>query len=274
METKASGKDIILAILDNMRESGEPLLYRTLVPSHYDVYLHRDDYDRLSGIFLMIRDEAVKALDQELADLNKKGLPLLSGLTSSKIRYEAAEKGWSVKFHIDENNELSPGDILIDSRLMLPATVEYGVGTKTQRVETIRSGGETQRLRKRAGETPGFANATPGEPALPATPLARLSYKDREGKEREYMMTNPEISVGRGGRTEFCDLELEGPADISRQHFYLRYDPETSQFFIQDVSRFGTSANGEKLPPKEWVRLQSKTSIVLADAITLLFEPL
>jgi hypothetical protein len=57
MDSKASGKDIILAILDNMRESCEPLLYNILVPSHYDVYLHRDDYGRLSSIFARIHEE-------------------------------------------------------------------------------------------------------------------------------------------------------------------------------------------------------------------------
>lgn len=263
METKASGKDIILAILDNMRESGEPLLYKTLIPSHYDVYLHSEDYGRLSGIFTMIREEAVTALDHELASLNRKGLPLLSGLTS-KPRYEAAEKGWSVKFHTDENNELSAGDILVDSRLVLPAATEFGVGTKTQRSETILSGGETRKLRKFQQD----------EKKESQEALARLTYKDKEGKAREYLMTTAEISVGRGGRTEFCDLVVEGPADISRQHFYLRKDPETGEFFIQDVSRFGTSANGEKLPPRQWAALQSKSTLTLADTMTIEFEQL
>ena len=127
MDSKASGKDIILAIMDNMDESCEPLLYNTLVPSQYDVYLHRDDYNRLSAIFPRIRDESVQALDEKLAALNKKGLSLLPGLKQTKTRYEAAEKQWSVKFHIDENDELAPGDIMVDSRLALPAPVEYGV---------------------------------------------------------------------------------------------------------------------------------------------------
>jgi hypothetical protein len=263
MEAKASGKDIILAILDNMQESSEPLLYRTLVPSHYDVCLHRDDYSRLLSIFPRMREEIVQALDRKLEDLNKKGLPALPGLKSSKIKYEAAEKDWSIKFHTDENDELAPGDILVDSQLALPAAVEFGVGTKTQRSETIRSGGETRRLRKHQEEQ-GTASAA----------LARLSYKDKAGKDCEYVMTNPEISVGRGGRSEFCDLELDGPADISRRHFYLRQDPETREFFIQDVSKFGTSVDGKKLIPKEWVRLPSKTMIILADRMSLEFQQL
>jgi hypothetical protein len=95
VEPKASGKDIILAILDNMDESCEPLLYRTLAPSHYDVYPHFDHYNRLSSVFSRTRDEIVLALDKKLAGLNRKGRSLLPGLKPSKSVYEAAEKSWS-----------------------------------------------------------------------------------------------------------------------------------------------------------------------------------
>ncbi len=263
-EAKATGKDIILAILDNMRESSEPLLYNTLVPSHYDVYLHREDYSRLSGIFSRIREESIQALNDELATLNKKGFSLLPGLQSKASKYEAAEKDFYVKFHIDENEELVPGDILVDSRLALTSAVEYGAGTKTQRFETIRSGGETRKLRKFREEAKQESSSA----------LARLSFKDKEGRDREFLMTSQEISVGRGGRADFCDLELEGPADVSRRHFYLRQDPETREFFIQDVSKFGTSLNGKKLTAKEWTRLPSKALITLADIMTIEFQQL
>jgi len=264
MEPRASGKDIVLAILDNMQESCEPLLYDTLVPSHYDVYLHRDDYSRLAAVFPRIRKESVQALNEKLAGLNRKGSSILPGRRSSKVRYEAAEKDWSVKFHADENDELAPGDILVDSKLALPAPAEFGVGTKTQRSETIRSGGETRKLRKQEGAEKGTGPAA----------LARLSYKDKDGRVCEFLMANAEISVGRGGRNEFCDLELDGPADISRRHFYLRQNPETREFFIQDVSRFGTSVDGKKLSSKEWIRLPSKSTIVLADRMTIEFQQL
>ncbi len=264
MDIKATGRDVILAILDNLRESVEPLLYSSLVPSRYDVYLHREDYERLSAILPRIRDESVQALTDELASWNKKGLPSILGIKPKASRYEPAEKDWSVVFHIDENEELSPGDILIDSRLRLPAPVAYGAGSKTQRSETIRSGGETRKLRKYQEEA-----RREDAPAL-----ASLSYKDKDGQDREFLMTGPEISVGRGGRNEFCDLELEGPADISRKHFYLRQDPATRDFFIQDVSKFGTLVNGKKLSPKEWVRLPSQATISLADRLTLEFRQL
>jgi hypothetical protein len=262
MDAKATGKDIILAILENMRESLEPLLYRTLVPSQYDIYLHRDDYSRLSGIFPRICDESIEALSGEMDKLNKKGFSILPGSKTKGSKYEAAEKEWSVKFHIDENEELTPGDILVDSHLAMPSAMEYGAGTKTQRSETICSGGETRRLRKYQEESKN--EATPA--------LARLTYKDQNAQDHEFLMTSLEISVGRGGQREFCDFELDGPADISRQHFYLRQDPDTREFFIQDVSKFGTFVDGKKLTPKEWVRLPSEATIVLAERITIRFQ--
>jgi hypothetical protein len=264
MNSKATARDIILAILDNMRESAEPLLYRTLVPSHYDVYLHTADYARLSGILAGIREECIEALDKELAGLGKKGFSLLPGLKGGHSKYEAAEKSWAIEFHQDEDEELSPGDILIDSRLALAPPVEIGAGTKTQRIKTVRSGGETRRLQKSQQESPNEDSA----------PLAKLIYKDKDGIEREYLMRAAEISVGRGGQTEFCDLVLSGVSDVSRQHFYLRLDKETKEFFIQDVSKFGTSIDGNKIAPKEWIRLSAKATITLADRMKIEFQQL
>jgi hypothetical protein len=263
MSLKATGRDIILAVLENMRESAEPLLYRTLVPSHYDIYLHPADYARLSGIFSGIREECIEALDKGLAGLGKKGFTFLPGLKSSASRYEAAEKNWAVEFHQDENEELSPGDLLVDSRLALPSPIEIGAGTQTQRFKTVRSGGETKKLQK-------YQEL----PSDNVKPLAKLIYKDKDGNECEYLMIAVEISVGRGGQSEFCDLQLIGPADISRQHFYLRLDKDTNRFFIQDVSKFGTLVNGNKIAPKEWTSLPSKASITLAGRMIIEFQQL
>ncbi len=264
MDVKATGRDIVLAVLDNMRESVEPLLYNNVVPAHYDVYLNREDYDRLAGLFPRIREECHKALDEELSGLNKKGFSLLSGLKKPRAsKYEASEKQWSVEFRIDEDEDLSAGDILIDSRLALPAAPEYGVGTKTQRSATIRSGGETRKLRK-------FQEEALQEPLA----LARISYQGSDGQNREFLMRSQEISVGRGGQSDFCDLVLDTPADVSRQHFYLRADPATHEFFIQDVSRFGTEVNGKQLVPKEWIPLPPRATIRLAGKVTLEFQQL
>jgi hypothetical protein len=57
----ATGREIILEIVRNMREGLEPLQYSTLAPSVYNVYLHVDDLERLRGILPRIVDEARRA---------------------------------------------------------------------------------------------------------------------------------------------------------------------------------------------------------------------
>jgi hypothetical protein len=263
MDSKATGKDIILAILDNMRESQEPLLFSTLVASHYDIYLHRQDFDRLEPILPRIREEAGRALKEELERIQAPRRSILPGFKRGAGKTEAAQSEWQIKFHVDEDEELVPGDILIDSRLTMPQQKEFGTGAKTQRMVTIRSGGETRKLsgRSDAAEDSG-------------TPVARLTYTDKDGQRQEYLMTTPEIAIGRGGRAEYCDLQLDGPADISRQHVYLRRDESGSDFFIQDVSRFGTTVDGAKVAHKEWVKLPAKARLKLAGKVVIDFERL
>jgi hypothetical protein len=263
MDAKATGKDIILAIVDNMRASQEPLLYSTLVASHYDVYLHRDDYERLAAVFPRVREEAARALKEELDRVQGKGRSFLPGLKPGGPKPEPVESQWNIKFHTDEDEDLNPGDILVDSRLTMPLQPEYGTGSKTQRMVTVRSGGETKRLRS-------YDETGPQAPAI--RPIARLTYLDKEGRKQEYLMTSSEIAIGRGGRNEFCDLQVDGPVDISRQHFYLRRDEETREFFIQDVSRFGTMVDGKKLAQREWVPIPAKARIKLADKVVIEFE--
>jgi len=271
MNAKAVGRDIILAILDNMREASEPLLYSTVVPSLYDVYLHPDDHDRLAGIFPQIREQAKRALSEGLTDLNRAHRSFLPGLKTRRPKHESAEGDWYIKFHKDEDEELAPGDILIDSRLSLPAAKEFGAGGKTQRTVTVRSGGETKKLRTYQENQP--QEVPEVQPLSPAA-VAKLAYQDQKGERREFLMTSPEIAIGRGGRAEYCDLELDGPVDISRQHFYLRQDEKTREFFLQDVSRFGTMVNGKEVAHKEWVQIPSKAKISLAGKFVIDFERL
>jgi pSer/pThr/pTyr-binding forkhead associated (FHA) protein len=61
-------------------------------------------------------------------------------------------------------------------------------------------------------------------------------------------MLKDQIVVGRGGRDYWTDIKLETLPDVSREHFRLRRDPESGKFFLKDLSRLGTTINGEKVP--------------------------
>jgi pSer/pThr/pTyr-binding forkhead associated (FHA) protein len=76
---------------------------------------------------------------------------------------------------------------------------------------------------------------------------ATLEYEDDSGR-RVYRMTKDQIVVGRGGRDYWTDLKLNTLPDVSREHFRLRRDPESGKFFLKDLSRLGTTINGQPAP--------------------------
>ena len=65
-QERATARDVILAVAENMKSSLEPLVTKTLAPSLYQVYLHGEDYERLRTIFGEIEAEAKELLDREM----------------------------------------------------------------------------------------------------------------------------------------------------------------------------------------------------------------
>ena len=54
--------------------------------------------------------------------------------------------------------------------------------------------------------------------------------------------------IGRGGREYWTDLTLNTLPDVSREHIRLRRDPATGKFYLKDLSRLGTTIDGQKAP--------------------------
>ena len=76
---RISGQIIIEQLIRNMELGQFEMGYSILVPCIFSLYLHPDDYTRLTGVFDLIREDAKKALASRLAQLNGKplgGLPL------------------------------------------------------------------------------------------------------------------------------------------------------------------------------------------------------
>src|SRR5215472_4970311 len=237
--TPATAREIILEIVRNMREGLEPLHYSTLAPAIYHVYLHPDDVERLRGILPRIVDEARRALDEELAALNRASLAeKLKLARRGEPRITAPEGGWQIQIVEDTDEETAPGDITISSELALPAKDEFGSGSMTKRIATRRMGG--------VQSTKQSYEPAPAAP-LPANTVAVIEYEDGGGR-RTYHMTKDAIVVGRGGRDYWTDIKLETLPDVSREHFRLRRDPASGQFFLKDLSRLGTTIDGERAP--------------------------
>jgi hypothetical protein len=242
MDRPATARDVIHEILRNMREGLEPLHYTTLPPAIYHVYLHPDDMERLRGIIPRIMDEARRALDAELAAFRKPSIVEKLKLSKSAPPVAAPEGGWQIRILENTDDDVAPGDIVIHSELAMPAKAEFGAGSMTKRISTRRlAGAET---------------ATQSYDPVPAAPTdnqslegvwAIIEYQDSGGR-KTYRMTKDQIVVGRGGRDYWTDVKLETLPDVSREHFRLRRDPATGQFFLKDLSRLGTTINGEKAP--------------------------
>jgi hypothetical protein len=237
----ATARDIIHEILRNMREGLEPLHYSTLPPAIYHVYLHPDDMERLRGIIPRITDEARRALDAELEAFRKPSLVEKLKLAKSAPPVAAPEGGWQIRILENTDDGVAPGDIVIHSELAMPAKGEFGAGCMTKRIST----------RRRAGTETSTQSYDPA----PAAPVAEsldgvwaiIEYQDSGGR-KTYRMTKDQIVVGRGGRDYWTDVKLETLPDVSREHFRLRRDPNTGEFFLKDLSRLGTTINGEKAP--------------------------
>ena len=275
----ATARDIILEIIRNMKEGLEPLHYSTLAPAVYHVYLHPDDMDRLRGIVPRIVDEARRALDEELENLNRGSVMDRLKLTrKTEPRITPPEGGWQVRILENTDDDTQPGDIVIYSELALPAKPDFGAGSMTKRIATRRMGGtqsSSQSYLKAklpmpqvlpqvtspgsaaagAGESKSVATSAPSAGAPPAVSavevapgtLAVIEYGE-ESDRKTYQMTKEQIVVGRGGRDYWTDLKLDTLPDVSREHFRLRRDPESGKFFLKDLSRLGTTINGEKAP--------------------------
>ncbi len=260
-------KDVIEAILDNMRQGLEPLVTRTLAPSIYEVRLHADDLDRLKGILGDIEADSRLLLDRRLARLNRGPLPAWVPFQGKRRRYESAEDDWFISFQEDPDGTLERGQIEVASELAAEPSSESS-GTKTQLISTSgrRRESTTRRIRTDTREV-----------------YAKIAYQDDSGRQL-YRMTKKQLVIGRGAVDTWTDLCLATKPDVSRQHAYIKYEPGGRRFLIKDMSSFGTTVDGNRIEPSiddadgekrdldRWAELPDRARIGLADVIVLDFE--
>ena len=106
-------RDIIDAVIENMRKNLEPLRYSTLAPSRYTVYLHANEYARLEGIIPILTEQTLRALNDELGALNRKSalkrrVDRWRRRSEPEIRNAASD--WQVDFLSDPDGDMNEGD--------------------------------------------------------------------------------------------------------------------------------------------------------------------
>ena len=288
-----SGRNIWKAVRDELLLNLYPLPFSTLAPSVYRIYLHPDDYDAVEGIAPRIVAQVQGALTAEIDKtnlrLNGSGRRILARLLDREelAPIEVPPSGWEVYIQPDRNGELERGTIGIVSSLAVPAPAEYGGTPTTRIVKSVvgrgrRTATTTDVPRDPAAPSPA-ASAGTMPVAHDSTERARLTYEDERGPH-VFVMKKDTLSVGRGGSSAWVDVQVIASSKVSREHFRLRRDA-SGQFFIQDVSLWGTSVDGELLPPAvkndEGVAhpgaeraLPPRARIGLADAVVIQFEAL
>jgi pSer/pThr/pTyr-binding forkhead associated (FHA) protein len=238
--SRRPARDLIDAVLENMRTNLEPLKYSTLAPSRYVVYLHPDEYARIEGIVPVLQEQTSRALAETLERLNNRPAyrKYFDRIAGSAPPVENAAREWQIEFHPDADGELAPGDILIHSELMLPAgTDDLGAGQRTRRITTVHVGQKTTKREETVSRTM----------TAPSAVHARLRYEDNAGPHT-FDIGRESIVIGRGGIAYRADVRIEASVDVSREHARIRRDPSSGAFFIIDLSTLGTTLNGQRLP--------------------------
>jgi hypothetical protein len=239
--SRRPARDLIEAVVDNMRKNLEPLKYSTLTPTRFTVYVHPTEFARLEGIIPILEAETVRALADELHRLNRNS-PIerwIKRLTRDREpQIDNAGAAWLVEFRADPDGDMNEGDLLIDSELVLPARPDLGVGERTRRITTVHTGHRTTTKEHTATRAPEAA-------ASPA--FARVSYDDTSGAHSRDVVKDS-VTIGRGGIAYPVDIRIVSSVDVSREHARIRRDPQTGRFHLIDLSSLGTTLNGRHVP--------------------------
>jgi hypothetical protein len=231
-------RDIIDAIVANMRQNLERLKYSTLAPSRYTVYLHPAEFARLETIIPVLLEQTIRALDEEVRSLNAAGPSArwMRVKRAPEVRNAAAD--WHIAFMADPDEELKEGDLLVDSELLMPARPALGLGEQTRQIVTLQSGQRATTIEH-----------TITRPASPSTLklLGHVEYDDASG-HHFYEVTTDCFTIGRGGVAYPVDIRIASSADVSREHARIRRDPASDRFFLIDLSTLGTTLNGRHVP--------------------------
>ena len=297
-----TGHRIVLELVNEMQDRLYPLYYRTLAPSLYHVYLHPDDYREIEGVTSLIALDAQKALSARVTRWNRRSR--WSTLLSDNAAVETPPGGWEIHIHPEANGELERGELGIVSRLSVPATPHYDAGTPTARiVRTVVTSSERRSVMSDEAAPPPIPAPPIATPPIATPPIstlpvpmavlppatdadstngfARLAYTDEEG-HHVYAMKKDVVSIGRGGREHWVDLQLVTTARVSREHCRIRRDDQ-GRFFLHDLSTWGTSIDGRLVRPlghpaetaqggASEQELPRQARIQLADAVTIEFQ--
>jgi hypothetical protein len=255
LEGRITGRIIVDQLTRNMELGQFEMAYSVLLPCIFSLYLHPDDYNRLGGIFDLIKEDARRALAARMEQLNAKPLGL-AVIRPNKDRkpFKIACKDWTFEFFPDSEGVVPLGDVEIHSDLNEIPQPGYH-GAKTTLLE----------------REPSVSGAIEATRQSSERVYAEIRYEDDSGPQ-VFLMTQDQISVGRGGGDVQVNVALYTNDEISREHFGLRRDSTRGAFLIVDKSMNGTWLNGKRLSRGVEEALPERAEISVAEVLTLHFE--
>ena len=187
---KISGRIIIEQLIRNMELGQFEMGYSILTPCIFSLYLHPDDYTRLTGVFDLIREDAKTGAGGQAGAMNAKplGLGALRGAKDRKP-YKIAVQGLGLRIFSRFRGRGAVGrrgDSLRaerDAAAGLSRDQDHAAGSRAERGRDHRYGQARRPETRQSGDRV----------------YAEIRYEDDSGPQL-YLMTQDEISVGRGRR--------------------------------------------------------------------------
>lgn len=266
-------RQIIVTLVQQLRARIVRLTSRALAPSHFVVYLHPEDHVQLAGITAAIADDASREMDAEIARASRWSSPAWRRILYRVMRpwdpaplpVEGVSPRRQIEFLPDPDDELPRGRFKIVVHLPSPRPDFAGTATVSVTAGVATAASEREARRE------------------PRAAYARIDIHD-DGGARVFDVTSDKVIIGRGGQGVWADVKVHGPTEISQEHVRIRRDPASGDFLIKDLSRNGTTVNGERIPAGvayegetkreldgNEVRLPAHADIVLANAVRLTF---
>lgn len=232
-------RKISAAVLANLQESLVPLVYTTIAPGFYLVYLHKDDYAAIESIVPLLRQEIERALAEATARAARPPMWWHGVIRPVRETLPPVDTAVAASIEIlpDPDDVVPPGEVAVHSELRLAPGGDFA-GHPTVRVTATTTivRGTVDRREIQLPQT-SSAGAT-----------AWLALEDMEGPRRQGLVDNPTL-IGRGGLGCYVHVRLRTDGQVSKEHCRIRHDEQAGAFFIKDLSRNGTTVNGERVPP-------------------------
>ncbi len=258
---RLGGQTIVGELIRNMELGRLEMAYTVLLPCIFSVYLHPEDYARLSAVEEHIREDASRALTALMDEWNAQKTRFRK---AAHKEFKIASGDWWIQLFPDTEGSVPPGDVEIHSELNESLQPSHR-GVKTTLIGREPSVTSVTVMRDRQG-----TQRNSPKPA-PTRVFAEIRYKDDSGPQT-YFVTQDEISIGRGGEDLWVDLPLYASDEVSREHASLRRNPSSGGFAIVDKSRNGTWLNGKRIERGVEQKLPDRAEIGIAEAVKLQFE--